>query len=184
MRISLTKFNCQIVLSQPDLNALADFCSKNRGSYSRCALLADHSLYPVHGEVVTSILKAHDLPVHPILLPKGEAAKTLETAEKCWEEMANAGIDRKSFVISLGGGTVSDIAGYVSACYMRGIDVVHIPTTLLAMVDASIGGNSDQYLLRQKSGRRLSPSAVSPHRASLSPPAPCARAKLWIGRSD
>jgi 3-dehydroquinate synthase len=142
MRISLSKFNCQIVLSSEDLAPFADFCSKNQGSYSSCALLADPVVYALYGESVTSILKQYNIPVHPLLLPKGEEAKSLATAENCWEEMAKAGLDRKSFVLSLGGGTVCDTAGFVSACYMRGIDVVHIPTTLLAMVDASIGGKT------------------------------------------
>lgn len=152
MRISLSKFNCQVVLSPPDLAALADFCSKNRGSYTRCAIIADASLYPSHSEAVTSQLKAHDIPFHPLLVPKGEAAKTLTTAEKCWEEMVMHGLDRKSFIISLGGGAICDVAGFVSACYMRGIDLVHIPTSLLAMVDAAIGGKTSVNL---SSGKNL-----------------------------
>src|SRR5207248_656815 len=81
---------------------------------------------------------------HPILItiPAGEKSKTLEQAGAICERMIAAGLDRKSFVVGLGGGMIGDISGFVAAIYHRGIPHVQIPTTLLAMVDSSIGGKT------------------------------------------
>lgn len=77
-----------------------------------------------------------------ITLPAGEVEKKLENAALCWKKMAAFGADRKSVVIAFGGGVISDLAGFVAACYMRGIDHMVVPTTLLGMVDAAIGGKT------------------------------------------
>jgi 3-dehydroquinate synthase len=77
-----------------------------------------------------------------ILLPEGEEAKGLAHAAYCWEKLAAWGANKATLLIALGGGTVSDLAGFVAACYMRGLDWIAIPTTLMAMIDASIGGKN------------------------------------------
>jgi 3-dehydroquinate synthase len=75
-------------------------------------------------------------------VPEGEPAKALAVAERCWEALLDAGIDRTSTVLALGGGAVGDLAGFVAATYMRGVNFVPLPTTVLAQVDASIGGKT------------------------------------------
>jgi 3-dehydroquinate synthase len=87
-------------------------------------------------------LRSAGFDVLDILLPKGERAKTLEVAREGWDRLLDAGCDRTSTVVALGGGAVGDLAGFVAATYMRGISFVQIPTTLLAQVDASIGGKT------------------------------------------
>jgi 3-dehydroquinate synthase len=77
-----------------------------------------------------------------ITIPAGEKSKTLEHAGRICDQMIAAGLDRQSFVIGLGGGVIGDISGFVAAIYHRGIPHVQIPTTLLAMVDSSIGGKT------------------------------------------
>jgi 3-dehydroquinate synthase len=77
-----------------------------------------------------------------ITIPAGEKSKTLKQAGAICEQMIAAGLDRQSFVIGLGGGVIGDISGFVAAIYQRGIPHVQIPTTLLAMVDSSIGGKT------------------------------------------
>src|SRR5436309_13168455 len=77
-----------------------------------------------------------------IVIPAGEQSKTLKQAGMICEQMLAAGFDRQSFVIGLGGGVIGDISGFVAAIYHRGIPHVQIPTTLLAMVDSSIGGKT------------------------------------------
>jgi 3-dehydroquinate synthetase len=74
------------------------------------------------------------------LLPRGEAAKALDRVRDLYEAFAEAGLDRGSRVVALGGGTVGDSAGFAAATWMRGIDLIQCPTTLLAMVDSSLGG--------------------------------------------
>src|SRR6202011_1982504 len=77
-----------------------------------------------------------------ITVPAGEQSKTLEQAGAVCEEILGAGLDRQSFVIGLGGGVVGDLSGFVAAIFQRGVPHVQIPTTLLAMVDSSIGGKT------------------------------------------
>lgn len=78
----------------------------------------------------------------PIIISAGEANKTVETCLDIWEFLSNNGADRKSLLINLGGGVVTDIGGFAASCFRRGIKFLHIPTTLLGMVDAAIGGKN------------------------------------------
>lgn len=77
-----------------------------------------------------------------LTIPAGESFKTLETCIDIWQKLSDEGADRKSLLINLGGGVVTDIGGFIASCYKRGIDFVHIPTSLLGMVDAAIGGKN------------------------------------------
>lgn len=106
------------------------------------ALISDPGILRLHGRVVIESLRAAGFNLVEILLPEGEQAKTLEVARQGWEGLLEAGCDRTSTVVALGGGAVGDLAGFVAATYMRGINFVQIPTTLLAQVDASIGGKT------------------------------------------
>lgn len=78
----------------------------------------------------------------PIVIPAGEQHKNLQQCDFIWQTLAGHGASRKSLLICLGGGTVSDIGGFAASTYQRGIDCIYIPTTLLAMVDAAIGGKT------------------------------------------
>lgn len=110
--------------------------------YTQCTLITDRHVFKNFGHLLTGQLEQASLPYHTIILPPGEESKTLITASRCWSEMFQQGADRKSCVLAFGGGSITDIAGFVAGCYMRGIDLISIPTTLLGMVDASIGGKS------------------------------------------
>ena len=77
-----------------------------------------------------------------IVVPAGESSKTLVHAEKVWQQMLSLGLDRHSLLVNLGGGMITDLGGFVAATYMRGIAFVHVPTTVLALVDAAIGGKT------------------------------------------
>lgn len=106
----------------------------------RTGIVSDRSVMTRYGATVTESLRAAGFSVTEIIVPEGEAAKTLAVAERCWDECLAAGLDRTSTLLALGGGAVGDLAGFVAATYMRGIPFVQLPTTLLAQVDASIGG--------------------------------------------
>ena len=73
---------------------------------------------------------------------QGEGSKTMQTLERCLIAMSDAGLNRKSQVVALGGGVVGDLAGFAAACYMRGIDFYNLPTTVLSQVDSSVGGKT------------------------------------------
>ena len=142
MQIALTKYGCKIVIAQDGFTGLSPHLSNKLGAYSSCAIISDEHVYPVYGEQLNQLIKAQGIPVHHVLLSAGEQTKTMESAQRCWTEMHAQGLDRKSLVIGLGGGVITDLAGFIASCYMRGIDVIHLPTTLLGMVDAAIGGKT------------------------------------------
>lgn len=112
------------------------------GVGSRVAVLSDEPVMVLHGRQVVEGLEAAGFSVTEIRLPAGEAAKTLATAERAWDALLAAGLDRTSTVVAVGGGAVGDLSGFVAATYMRGVNFVQVPTTLLAQVDASIGGKT------------------------------------------
>lgn len=91
---------------------------------------------------ISRTLKEQGLGVEVIGLPDREEAKTLTVAESVYETLARFGLGRQDTVIGVGGGSVSDLAGFVAGTWLRGVEVVHVPTTLLAAVDASIGGKT------------------------------------------
>lgn len=108
----------------------------------KIALVTDPAVLALHGGVLTQSLAAAGFDVTTVLLPEGERAKTLEVAASTWERFLEAGLDRGSTVMALGGGAVGDLAGFAAATYMRGVNLVQLPTTLLAQVDASSGGKT------------------------------------------
>ena len=109
---------------------------------SRAALVSDGAIMRLYGKTVVASLESAGFTVTTIDVPEGEAAKTLTVAEHCWDQLLTAGLDRTSTVLALGGGAVGDVAGFAAATYMRGINFVQLPTTVLAQVDASIGGKT------------------------------------------
>src|SRR5919201_6461811 len=108
----------------------------------RVALVSDPSIMRLHGGPVRESLRTAGFETVEILLPEGEKAKRLEIAREGWDRLLDAGCDRTSTVVALGGGAVGDLAGFVAATYMRGMPFVQVPTTLLAQVDAAIGGKT------------------------------------------
>ena len=107
-----------------------------------CAIVSDTNVAPLFADDVEKILKSARFRPTLITIPAGEKSKTLKQAGAICDHMITAGLDRKSFVFGLGGGMIGDISGFVAAIYHRGIPHVQIPTTLLAMVDSSIGGKT------------------------------------------
>lgn len=111
-----------------------------RSPHGRCVLIADELVEPIYGERATASLGVSGYGVVNHALPTGEANKNLDTVYAAYETMLDAKLERKSPVIALGGGVCGDTAGFVAATYLRGVPFVQCPTSLLAMVDASVGG--------------------------------------------
>src|SRR5215470_4253335 len=105
-------------------------------------VVTDTDIARLHAEPVARSLAQDGFDVVQALVPKGEEAKRLDVASGLWDRLLEAGLDRTSTVVAVGGGAVGDLAGFVAATYMRGINFVQVPTTLLAQVDASIGGKT------------------------------------------
>lgn len=111
-------------------------------SQDRVALISDETVMAAHGEGVVEALTAAGKSVLPLVVPPGEASKSLERYGALLEALAEASLPRDAAVVALGGGVVGDLAGFVAASYLRGIAFYQAPTSLLAMVDASVGGKT------------------------------------------
>lgn len=107
-----------------------------------CAIVSDTNVAPFWAERIQKSLATAGFDSSLITIPPGEKSKTLDQAGAVCEQMLNAGLDRQSLMIGLGGGVIGDLSGFVAAIFERGIRHVQIPTTLLAMVDSSIGGKT------------------------------------------
>ncbi len=129
-----TPTNQYDIVIESDL--LATFDPEAYGLDRRCAVITNTTVAPLYGEALVKRLPDAAL----ITIPDGEQYKTLDTVAQLYADMIAAGLDRSSTVIALGGGVVGDTAGFAAASYMRGVRFVQIPTSLLAMVDSSVGG--------------------------------------------
>ena len=105
-------------------------------------LVTDSNVEKLYSEKVQKKLKPLATNVKTVVFPAGEKSKNLATMETLYNKAVEAGIDRSSVIIALGGGVVGDVAGFLAATYMRGLDFIQIPTSLLAMVDSSVGGKT------------------------------------------
>lgn len=120
-------------------NDLPLFCKKIA---NKIVIITDDTVNALYGNTLKELLFKAGFSVTLLSFPQGEVYKTRATKSMLEDEMLAQGCKRDTCVIALGGGIVTDIAGFVSATYCRGIPVIYIPTTLLAMVDASIGGKT------------------------------------------
>lgn len=119
---------------------------------SRCLVVTHPRLSQLYGDLVGASLEAAGLRYRLCTIPDGEEHKNLSTVEGLYHEALEAGLDRRSVMIALGGGVVGDVTGFAAATFLRGIDFVQVPTTLLAQVDASVGGKVGVNL---KEGKNL-----------------------------
>ncbi len=133
----------------------------------RCApsslvLVTDSNVERARGHAIDVALRSHDVPCLRVTLAPGERHKTLTNVGAIWDAALGAGIDRDALVVAVGGGVVGDLAGFAAACLLRGIRFIQVPTTLLAMVDASVGGKTgfDHPVGKNLVGAFHQPSAV------------------------
>ncbi len=133
------------------LSELGQHCARLKLG-NRCAVISDRNVAPRFAKAVQLSLKKAGFDSVLITVPAGETAKKLKVVEQCYDALAKHRLERKSFIVALGGGVVGDLAGFVAATYLRGIAFVQVPTTLLAQVDSSVGGKVGVNL---KSGKNL-----------------------------
>ena len=105
-------------------------------------ILTDNNVNKLYGENVLKSISKNSSKSTIYSITPGEGSKNLQTMTELYHEVVQAGLDRKSVIVALGGGVVGDIAGFLAATYMRGIDFIQVPTSLLAMVDSSVGGKT------------------------------------------
>ncbi|MCE9645919.1 MAG: 3-dehydroquinate synthase [Chloroflexi bacterium] len=148
-------FQVQIALGRHRLSAMGEYDAVVQGGgletlgemlnsrgLHHPVIVTDENVSKFHAEKAEASLRSSGFEPKIMTIPAGEANKNLETVSQLWHGFLQAGLDRKSTVIALGGGVVGDLAGFAASTYMRGIAWVCVPTTLLSMVDASLGGKT------------------------------------------
>jgi 3-dehydroquinate synthase len=151
VKVSLGLRSYTISVGKNLLSRLGAECKRLRLA-SRCAVLTDDHVAPHYGPRALQALREAGFEPTLITVPAGETSKGLATVADCYDQLAAHHLERKSFLVALGGGVVGDLAGFVAATYLRGIDFVQVPTTLLAQVDSSVGGKVGVNL---KAGKNL-----------------------------
>jgi shikimate kinase / 3-dehydroquinate synthase len=136
-------YDIQVLLGRHHLSAMGEYDIQvgpiANLPYANSIIVTDENVAKFHLE---KIKQAVGEDAKSVVIPAGEEYKNLETVQHLWKSFLQNGLDRKSTVIALGGGVIGDLTGFAAATYMRGIDWIGVPTTLLAMVDSSLGGKT------------------------------------------
>lgn len=140
MNISLASLNSEIVIDE--ITKLHAAIKSLHSDFTQAFIITDDKVAPLWLKPVQHEIEKSGIKTHSHIIASGETSKSLDQANSCWEEMHKLSLDRRSLVIGLGGGVITDLAGFVAGTYMRGIDIIQIPTTLMGMVDAAIGGKT------------------------------------------
>ncbi len=142
MTINYEKKPCYDIVFTDSFDLLADELQAFDVENRKVAVIMDSNTEKLFGHTVQDVLKGHCKEVLMHAFPAGEANKTLDTVKEIYKKLIDAHFDRKDMLIALGGGVVGDVTGYTAATYLRGVDFVQIPTTLIAQSDSSIGGKT------------------------------------------
>src|SRR4051794_6855078 len=138
LRVNLAERSYDIVVTSNDCDGLGRFArERNRGSV---AFVVPDQHAAAHAEAVARSLTAASFQPNVAVLPPGESQKSLAVASALYDRLVDLHADRRTLVVAVGGGVIGDLAGFVAATYNRGLPLLMVPTTLLAMVDSSVGG--------------------------------------------
>lgn len=139
--VQLDSHTYAITIGEALLDGIGDACFR-AGLSGRAAVISNPTVAPLYAACVLDSLSAGGYSPVLIEIPDGEEHKNASTLNLVYDRLIDAGLDRRSFLVALGGGVVGDLAGYAAATYLRGIPFVQVPTTLLAQVDSSVGGKT------------------------------------------
>jgi 3-dehydroquinate synthase len=150
--VPLGEFSYDVVVGAGLLAECGPSIRQACGGGSRCTVVTDSHVGPLYGEVLCRSLEKAGVRTLAVEVPAGESSKSFDQLEMVCEAMASGGMDRKSFVVALGGGVVGDLAGFAAAIFGRGIACTQVPTSLLAQVDSSVGGKTG---INARAGKNL-----------------------------
>ncbi len=142
LEVQMNKKPCYSIVFSTDWNELATELSEMELQDRKICIITDSNVDPIYGEDVTNAIKPCCKEVFRFVFPAGEENKNLDTVKDAYVFLIQNHFDRKDLLIALGGGVVGDLTGFVAATYLRGIDFIQVPTTLLAQADSSIGGKT------------------------------------------
>ena len=132
----------EIFIQRGILNTCGEFIRCVSSKSKKVMIISDSNVFPLYGEQVKNSLEKNGFSVYSHIFTAGEQSKNLDTVYTMYQSLVENSFTRKDLIIALGGGVTGDMAGFVSATYLRGIDFVQIPTSLLAQVDSSVGGKT------------------------------------------
>lgn len=133
-----------------NMDSLPEALAKAGLAGRRCLLVTDSTVGPLYAQAVLDALQEAECPFGVFTFPAGEKHKNLEVIRDIYECLIEDGMDRTGFLAALGGGVVGDMTGFAAATYLRGVDFIQIPTTLLSQVDSSVGGKTGVDFLSYK----------------------------------
>ena len=139
IRVALGQRSYDIEIARGSLSNTAAFIEQ-RLKCTHAVVVTDANVRLPHAEVVASSLSSARIKADVLSVPAGEGSKSVEQADRLWQELVRLKADRKTVIVAVGGGVVGDLAGFIAATYARGLAFIQIPTTLLAQVDSSVGG--------------------------------------------
>ena len=161
LHVELAERSYPIYIGTDLWEIFGEVVGKLRHDGRRVAVIADKKVAEAQPELLKRVVGGGEA---PLLLAGGEKTKSLECLGKVYDWMAGLGLDRKSVVFAVGGGVIGDLAGFAAATYLRGLDFYQVPTTLLAMVDSSVGGKTGINL---KAGKNLAGAFWQPRAVLL-----------------
>jgi len=167
LNISLDRNNYEILIEKGIINNAGYEISKIYEA-KKIAVITDENVFEIFGETLKKSLVQNGFKPDFIIVKPGEASKSLGTLNSVYSSLVNYGITRGDMIIALGGGVVGDLAGFAASTYLRGIDYVQIPTTLLAQIDSSIGG---KVAVNLQEGKNLVGSFYHPKIVLIDPSA-------------
>ncbi|MBA4371748.1 MAG: 3-dehydroquinate synthase [Thermodesulfovibrio sp.] len=141
LTVELGERSYQIVIANGTVAGIGNALAES-GYRGRLALICNPTVYGLYGKSVAASLRGAGFDLCEIIVPDGEEHKSLASAGMIYTELLKAKLDRKSALVALGGGVIGDLTGFAASTFMRGIDFIQVPTTLLAQVDSSVGGKT------------------------------------------
>lgn len=163
LNINLGKDSYDIDIKRGLINDLSNYVSKIYNG-NKIFILTDDNVNKYYGNLVKEKLSSFDVKI--LVMPHGEKTKSFDNLKVIFKEMTNFKMTRKDLLITLGGGVIGDLGGFVASTYMRGIDFIQIPTSLLAMVDSSVGG---KVAVDLEEGKNLIGSFYQPKAVFIDP---------------
>ena len=142
MTINYNKKPCYDIVFSQSFDELSEELAELQLTERKLCIITDSQVEPLYAEQIKNLVQGHCKKTVVFSFPAGESNKTLDTIKDAYTFLIKEGFERKDLLIALGGGVVGDMTGVIAATYLRGIDFIQIPTTLLAQADSSIGGKT------------------------------------------
>ena len=151
VKVELGENSYEILIGENLMENVAKFTTSPQFT-KKVLIVTDENIFNIYGETLRKIFTKYEVNFEIEIIPAGETSKNLDNAEKLYTCAIESHLDRKSVILAIGGGVVGDLAGFVAATYLRGVNFIQVPTTLLAQVDSSVGGKT---AVNHKLGKNL-----------------------------